>query len=273
MRIVEIICQTVIMSFDRVKDLDLYKLLNVEKNASESSIRSSYRKLAKSYHPDKNEDPESVFEFHKLVDALNVLTLAEEREKYDKILRKKEEHIRHEKQLDEKSRILKEDLKKREKHLADINSINVESERLIGSLRAEAAKLLNEEQDLLIERLSNLHILKGKSDKPILKVKWAKNCHYSTDSLKTVFDKYGVVENIVQKKRSALIEFQCLESAKIAAKAEQGFQDSPLTLKPLFPVDPSCDTIFVKYDCVKKWPCDLGDALLEIEKYVFRNLL
>ena len=38
--------------------MDYYKLLNVSKEASDSEIKKSYRKLAKENHPDKGGDPE-----------------------------------------------------------------------------------------------------------------------------------------------------------------------------------------------------------------------
>ena len=46
------------MFFDNLNkggcDNKLYSVLNVEKTASDSEIKKSYRKLAMKYHPDRN---------------------------------------------------------------------------------------------------------------------------------------------------------------------------------------------------------------------------
>jgi curved DNA-binding protein CbpA len=41
---------------DRVKDLDLYELLEVEPDADEKTLKTAYRKKALTCHPDKNPD-------------------------------------------------------------------------------------------------------------------------------------------------------------------------------------------------------------------------
>ncbi len=41
---------------ERVKDLDLYQLLEVEQDADEKTLKTAYRKKALTCHPDKNPD-------------------------------------------------------------------------------------------------------------------------------------------------------------------------------------------------------------------------
>lgn len=63
---------------------DYYKILGVDKKASEKEIKSSYRKLAKQYHPDLNQgDEKSQEKFKEISEAYEVLSDAEKRKKYD----------------------------------------------------------------------------------------------------------------------------------------------------------------------------------------------
>jgi len=58
-----------------------YKLLGVEKNATESEIKKAYRKLAMKHHPDKGGDPDT---FKEMTLAHSVLSDREKRERYDR---------------------------------------------------------------------------------------------------------------------------------------------------------------------------------------------
>jgi curved DNA-binding protein len=65
--------------------IDYYKVLGVEKNASESEIKKAYRKLARKYHPDINpNDKEAERMFKQINEANQVLSDPENRKKYDK---------------------------------------------------------------------------------------------------------------------------------------------------------------------------------------------
>jgi curved DNA-binding protein CbpA len=60
---------------------DLYKLLGIERDATEDEIKAAYRDRAKKTHPDKGGDRE---EFERVTEASNVLLDPRRREKYDK---------------------------------------------------------------------------------------------------------------------------------------------------------------------------------------------
>jgi molecular chaperone DnaJ len=64
---------------------DYYEILGVARNASETDIKSAYRKLALKYHPDKNPDnPESEEMFKEAAEAYEVLSNADKRARYDR---------------------------------------------------------------------------------------------------------------------------------------------------------------------------------------------
>ena len=63
---------------------DYYEVLGVSKGASDSEIKSAYRKLAKKYHPDMNPgDKEAEAKFKEASEAYTVLSDADKRRQYD----------------------------------------------------------------------------------------------------------------------------------------------------------------------------------------------
>lgn len=65
---------------------DYYKVLAVDKNADEATIRKSYDELAHEYHPDSNKDDATAEErFKAISEAYEVLGNPKAREKYDQL--------------------------------------------------------------------------------------------------------------------------------------------------------------------------------------------
>ena len=63
---------------------DYYKVLEVDRTASEKDIKRAYRRLARKYHPDVNPgDKEAEKRFKEINEAHEVLSDAEKRKKYD----------------------------------------------------------------------------------------------------------------------------------------------------------------------------------------------
>lgn len=67
------------------KETDLYKILEISKDADEDTIRKAYRKLAKQWHPDKNTDNKEVAEkkFKQIAEAYEILSDAQKKQVYD----------------------------------------------------------------------------------------------------------------------------------------------------------------------------------------------
>lgn len=64
--------------------IDYYKILELDKNATDAEIKKAYRKAARKYHPDLNpNDKEAEKKFKEINEANEVLSNPENRKKYD----------------------------------------------------------------------------------------------------------------------------------------------------------------------------------------------
>ncbi|SJZ53233.1 DnaJ C-terminal domain-containing protein [Sediminibacterium ginsengisoli] len=64
--------------------IDYYKVLGLDKNATDDAIKKAYRKLARKYHPDLNPgNTEANATFQQINEANEVLSDPEKRKKYD----------------------------------------------------------------------------------------------------------------------------------------------------------------------------------------------
>lgn len=236
---------------DKVKDLDLYELLDISLEATDKEIKKAYRKKALSCHPDKNpDDKEAASRFYILSAALEVLTDESARKAYDNCLKARKAAALRNKALDAKRRKLKDDLERREKAHAENESLldKKKQEDLLAAeierLRKEGSKQLEREQELMraeLEEKNNVETNGSSSDidgnKVKLKWKKADDERYSSEGLKKIFSKYDDVINVVvltkNEKKSALIELKTSFGANNATMIERGFSDNPLKVKLL----------------------------------------
>lgn len=241
------------INIKKVMSLDLYKILAVDDDATDSDIRKAYKKRALKCHPDKNpNNPEAAAEFVQLTEAIEVLLDTAARKAYDNFLKaKKATEIRH-RQLESKRKRLKEELEAREsaavqnaareKHIKEQQTKDAakQLEQEIERLRKEGSRLVAEEQEKLQQQLrEEASQLYCDADNGVrLRVKWRStkndvtNGGYSADSLHRIFEKYGEITALLvsrKKNGSAIIEFSTHEDA-VRAVHECGNADNPVVV-------------------------------------------
>jgi len=62
---------------------DYYQILGISKNATEDEIKKAYRKLALTYHPDRNKSKEAEVKFKEVTKAYEVLSDPQKRQAYN----------------------------------------------------------------------------------------------------------------------------------------------------------------------------------------------
>ena len=63
---------------------DPYQVLGLTKSASAAEIKSTFRKLAKKYHPDQSKDPKAKEKFSELNSAYEIIGDEKKRQAFDK---------------------------------------------------------------------------------------------------------------------------------------------------------------------------------------------
>lgn len=63
--------------------MDLYNILEVDRNASPDDIKKSYRRLSKKYHPDVNKDVDAESKFKEISSAYETLSDPQKKSNYD----------------------------------------------------------------------------------------------------------------------------------------------------------------------------------------------
>lgn len=76
-------CGLLVLAGSGTAEPDYYKVLGLERGASEKEIKKAFRTLALKYHPDKSKDPRAVEKFRAVAEAYEVLRDPKRRKQYE----------------------------------------------------------------------------------------------------------------------------------------------------------------------------------------------
>ncbi|CAG0884028.1 unnamed protein product [Cyprideis torosa] len=79
----EVIFVFALFVISQVDAFDPYRVLNVDRRADAATIKSAYKRLAKKWHPDKNDDPTAEEKFVEINRAYEILGDAKRKKLYD----------------------------------------------------------------------------------------------------------------------------------------------------------------------------------------------
>ncbi|KAK5804379.1 DnaJ subfamily C member 16 [Gossypium arboreum] len=74
---------TLLVLYGEAKTIDPYKVLGVDKNASQREIQKAFHKLSLQYHPDKNKSKGAQEKFSEINNAYDILSDEQKRKNYD----------------------------------------------------------------------------------------------------------------------------------------------------------------------------------------------
>jgi len=221
---------------------DPYECIGVDETANKEAIVKAYRKAALKWHPDKHPDhmkKAAEDQFHRLSQALDILTDEKARAVYDRKRQAKRAAAERNSQLDAKRRKFKEELEAREQSAfaqtteERRSELNLQAE--IERLRKEGEELLRQEKEKQREASPKIPEESEQRSAPegrtILQAKWKSEAgkpDYNQKILTEIFSLYEDNPSIVISPKNkkgigkALIEFSNPWKAEIAIEVERG---------------------------------------------------
>ncbi|KAH7106572.1 DnaJ-domain-containing protein [Auriculariales sp. MPI-PUGE-AT-0066] len=256
------------MSLADTNEPNPYELLGLESEASESAIKTAYRKRSLAVHPDRNPDnAEAAHKFHELNNAYNLLLDPVKKAALDEAFRAQRARKERFKQFDAKRRNLQDDLEARERAFKRQRVEKFEEERKreqnIERVKEEGRRKMKEREDELARQNAApaappLKATSSASASPALgpldttvRVKYALATHPSLSTpaaLESRLSQFGELDmpvlSLKAKKvkksvssgamlATAVVHFSGLESAHAAVcasnDAKRGFTDLEIT--------------------------------------------